>query len=122
MTRIEILESVGIDHLDLYANNPELLKKIFSAMQKAYEQNKFANEPLLIDDNGETIIAGDLFEFKFLEELQKSVPLKGKFVWNEVELKFEIQVLDNDDYSWVDYQPGTITRGFVKLKVVKGGV
>lgn len=117
MTRIEILESVGINHLDLFANNPELLKKIFSAMQKAYEQNKFANEPLLIDENGETIIAGDLFEFEYQEALNDWASLKGKLVWNEVELKFEIQVLDNDDYSWIDYQPGTITRGFVKLKV-----
>ena len=50
-----------------------------------------------------SIHEGDVFNFKYMEELNKSVQLQGVFVWNEDELRYEIDVFNHENYVCLSY-------------------
>ena len=43
------------------------------------------------------------FKFKYLEELDKPIELTGSFIWNEDELRYEIDIYNNDKYICLSY-------------------
>lgn len=53
---------------------------------------------LVKDKKGKEIKEGELFEFDFLEELHQKVRLKGSFSFNDDDLAYEIDVINNDRY------------------------
>jgi hypothetical protein len=44
------------------------------------------------DKNGERILEGEKFKFKYLKELGKEIELIGSFDWNDEELRYEIDI------------------------------
>ena len=53
---------------------------------------------LVKDKQGKEIKEGELFEFDLLEELNQSVKLKGSFSFNDEDLAYEIDVINNERY------------------------
>ena len=53
---------------------------------------------LIKDKQGKKIKEGELFEFDFLEELHQKVRLKGSFSFNDEDLAYEIDVINNERY------------------------
>jgi len=52
---------------------------------------------LIRDRSGKPIREGEKFNFKYLEELDKAVKLIGSFSWNDIELRYEIDIEENND-------------------------
>ena len=67
------------------------------------------------DKNGDRILEGEKFKFKFLKELDKEIELIGSFDWNDEELRYEIDIHDHEEYVCLSYVPN-VMRGFEKLK------
>lgn len=53
---------------------------------------------LVKDKQGNGIEIGDEFTFDFLEELHSKIKLKGSFSFNDEDLAYEIDVIDDDRY------------------------
>ena len=47
------------------------------------------------------IYEGDIFKFKFMEELNKPIELIGSFVWNDEDLSYEIDIYSNEHPEYV---------------------
>jgi hypothetical protein len=58
---------------------------------------------LINDKNGKTIIEGQKFKFKLLKEVNKSIELIGSFSWNQDELRYDIDVWENEEYDCLNY-------------------
>ena len=58
---------------------------------------------LILDVNGELIKEGEPFTFDYNIGNDKTVNLIGCFVWNESELCYKIDILDNDYYTCLYY-------------------
>lgn len=67
------------------------------------------------DKNGEGILEGDKFKFKYLKELDNEIELVGSFDWNDNELRYEIDIHNHEEYVCLSYVPN-VMRGFEKLK------
>ena len=58
----------------------------------------------LNDKNGEDIYTDcDIFKFKYMEQLHKPVELIGIMIWNDSELRYEIEVFNNSHYCVLSY-------------------
>jgi hypothetical protein len=55
------------------------------------------------DINGKPIRQGDMFKFKLMKELHEHIELIGSFDWNDEELRYEIDIWDNDEYLCLSY-------------------
>ena len=55
------------------------------------------------DINGNPIRKGDKFRFKFMKELHNQIELIGSFDWNADELRYEIDIYDDDEYVCLSY-------------------
>jgi len=63
------------------------------------------NKYVTMDINGENICSGDYFAFKYKTTGKKSVILIGSFVYDYDELRYKIEVRDNNEYKTIDYSP-----------------
>lgn len=70
---------------------------------------------LIKDIEGKPINEGELFSFKYLSELKDPIELKGSFSWNGDELRYEINIHDNEDYVCLSYVTNGVMYGFKKL-------
>lgn len=70
---------------------------------------------VLFDENGKPILKGDKFSFTYLEDLNFPITLKGIFCWNQDELRYEIDVYNNDEYTCLSYVNNGVMYDFVKL-------
>jgi hypothetical protein len=62
------------------------------------------NKEIIINDkNGNPIKEGEKFRFAYLEKLHKPIKLIGLFSWNQDELRYEIDILNNEDYTCLSY-------------------
>jgi len=58
----------------------------------------------LKDKNNKNIYGDcDIFKFKYMEQLHKPVELIGIMIWNDSELRYEIEVFNNDYYCVLSY-------------------
>ena len=60
-------------------------------------------EYLITDINGNKIKEGDKFEFSYLKELDLKVKLTGIIVFNDEDLAYEIDVIEDDEYVCLTY-------------------
>jgi len=67
------------------------------------------------DINGKSIRQGDKFKFKLMKELDKHIELIGSFDWNDDELRYEIDIWDNDEYLCLSYISNGTMYGFELL-------
>jgi hypothetical protein len=75
--------------------------------------NKVMNSnTLLKDKNGKAIIEQQFFTFMFLKELNNPVKLTGTFCWNQDELRYEIDIHDNPEYTCLSYVNNGIMYDF----------
>ncbi|MDD5013473.1 MAG: hypothetical protein PHW73_00040 [Atribacterota bacterium] len=58
---------------------------------------------LIKDINGTQIREGEKFKFKFMRDLHDDIELTGSFSWNDIELRYEIDIWDNTDYTCLSY-------------------
>ena len=71
---------------------------------------------LIKDKNGKQIVEGQKFKFKFLKELHEP-PLEfiGSFCWNQNELRYEIDIWDDELYVCLSYVSNGVMRDFELL-------
>lgn len=55
------------------------------------------------DKNDKDIFTGDKFVFDFYEVLSEPTILIGSFSWNNDELRYEIDIHENDNYTCLSY-------------------
>jgi hypothetical protein len=55
---------------------------------------------------------GDKFKFKFMKELLNHIELTGSFKWNEDELRYEIDIIDNNEFVCLSYAGNGSMYGF----------
>lgn len=67
------------------------------------EFNALKNPIIKKDINGKPIRKGDKFRFKFIKELNNHVELIGSFDWHADELRYEIDIYDDDEYVCLSY-------------------
>jgi hypothetical protein len=68
---------------------------------------------IIKDKNGTEIKAGMKFKFKFLRDLHEPpLQLIGSFDWNETDLRYEIDILENDEYVCLSYVSNGVMRDF----------
>lgn len=70
------------------------------------------NPILKTDINGKSIREGDKFRFKLLVQLHETIDLIGSFVWNQDELRYEIDIYDNEEYICLSYNCDGTMRCF----------
>lgn len=56
------------------------------------------NQFVINDKHGNRILEGRKFTFKYLKELDNQIELIGSFDWNDEELRYEIDIHDNEEY------------------------
>ena len=64
------------------------------------------------DKHGEGIIEGEKFTFMFLEELHNPIKLIGSFDWNENDLRYEIDIHDNEEYVCLSFEGNGVMYDF----------
>ena len=58
----------------------------------------------LTDKNGKEIYANsDIFKFKYLKELHNPIDLTGIFTFNHDDLRYEIDIIGNKEYTCLCY-------------------
>lgn len=67
------------------------------------------------DINGKPIRKADKFKFKYMKELHKHIELIGSFDWNENELRYEIDIWDDDIYVCLSFVGNGVMYGFELL-------
>jgi hypothetical protein len=67
---------------------------------------------IIKDKNGNPIHEGERFRFKFMKELRKHIDLIGSFDYNDIELRYEIDIWDNDEYVCLSYVSNGIMYDF----------
>ena len=76
-------------------------KKIGKKFDEFDEFDKYITDVLkdfVKDKQGKEINVGDLFEFDFWEEIHSKIKLKGSFSFNDDDLAYEIDVINNERY------------------------
>lgn len=58
---------------------------------------------LLTDKHGIVITEGVLFTFDFLKDLDNTIQLTGSLSFNDEDLAYEIDILDNDEFVCLTY-------------------
>jgi hypothetical protein len=61
------------------------------------------NPIIKYDMYGKPIRKGDKFKFKYKKELHNNIELIGSFDWCEDELRYEIDIWDNEEYVCLSY-------------------
>lgn len=68
-------------------------------------------KPILKDINGKPIYENQKFKFQFLRDLHKpAIELIGSFDWLEEELRYEIDIWNNEEYVCLSYVPAVMTN------------
>ena len=67
------------------------------------------------DINGKPIRKGDKFKFKYKKELHNNIELIGSFDWHADELRYEIDIWDNDTYVCLSFVGNGIMHSFELL-------
>jgi len=65
-----------------------------------------------LDKNNNPIRKGDRFRFKFLKELHNPIELIGSFDWCQSELRYEIDIWENEEYTCLSYIGNGIMSDF----------
>lgn len=66
----------------------------------------------LKDKNDKEIYEGDIFTFDFVKELNNSIPLIGSFDWHNDELRYEIDVHNQEEYLCLSYCGNPVMQNF----------
>ena len=111
----EIMMNVYADR-DLYSKGKiiDLAKEAFAKVVDK-NCNLQMKDYIKKDKHGNKIKAGDKFKFKYLKELHNPIELIGSFDWNDDELRYEIDIWDNDEYVCLSYVGNGIMYGFELL-------
>lgn len=67
------------------------------------------------DKNGNPIKVGQRFKFKFMRELHNHIELIGSFDWHDEELRYEVDIWDNDEYVCLSYVSNGVMYDFELL-------
>lgn len=67
------------------------------------------------DKNGKPIKEGQRFKFKFMRELHEHKELIGSFDWNDEELRYEIDIWNDDNYACLSYVGNGVMYDFELL-------
>tara|TARA_R110002012_G_scaffold283603_1_gene474004 strand:+ start:2718 stop:2951 length:234 start_codon:yes stop_codon:yes gene_type:complete len=67
------------------------------------------------DKHGNRILEGEKFTFKYLKELDNQIELIGSFDWNDEELRYEIDIHDNEDYVCLSFVGNGVMSDFETL-------
>ena len=70
---------------------------------------------IMKDKFDKPIKEGERFKFKFIKELDKHIELIGSFDYNDEELRYEIDIWDNDEYVCLSYVPNGVMYDFELL-------
>ena len=66
---------------------------------------------LIHDMNKNEVREGDVFTFSYSSQYQpERITLVGTFVWNQDELRYEVDILHNSDYVCLSYNTQTMSR------------
>jgi len=84
-------------------------KAIVEASDLLYTQADNA-EVIMNDKLGKPIKAGDSFTVDFLKELNNPIELVGSFDWHDGDLRYEIDIHDNEEYVCLSYVPEVMTN------------
>ena len=76
---------------------------------------KIENPIIWHDKNGKPIRKGEKFKFKYMKELHNPIELTGSFDWNADELRYEIDIWDDDTYVCLSFVGNGIMYGFELL-------
>lgn len=64
------------------------------------------------DINGIDIFDKERFTFDYIEELNRPIKLHGEFIWNDDELRYEIEVFEDEDYTVLSYVSNGVMSNF----------
>ena len=93
-------ENTNYDDLHGYSLDTTFEKWVLNLSEKSVS---FGNPIIKKDINGNPIRKGDKFRFKFIKELNNQIELIGSFDWNADELRYEIDIYDDDEYVCLSY-------------------
>lgn len=71
---------------------------------------------IIKDKNGKPIREGEKFKFKYMRDLRKHIEFIGSFDWCEDELRYEIDIHDDDEYVCLSYEGNGVMYDFEKLE------
>lgn len=73
----------------------------------------------LTDINGKEIIAdSSIVQFNFIDSKNQNNPLEGVFTWNDIELRYEIDIPEQfDPFTCLSYNPETM-KDFIIIDTV----
>lgn len=94
-------------------------KTIIELSSPSSDSNDFEERPkyyVIQDKNGRLIKEGEKFKFKYIRDLDNHIELIGSFCWNETDLRYEIDIFENEDYDCLSYESNGIMYGFEFLK------
>ena len=83
---------------------------------KDWLEKKIENDSIVRKDkNGKPIRVGEKFKFKFLKTPNAFIEFTGSFDWHEDELRYEIDIWDDDQYVCLSYLPNGVMYDFELL-------